>query len=76
MQGDLRAMRISNGWISLYAGGTRTLRIRAGQAHAKKLYLVLGSTTGTSPGTTFGNVVLPLTLDPSHGLHRRQPQHP
>ena len=50
--------------LSVAAGGVQTLAIDLGATHASELYLLLGSTSGTTPGTTTGAVELPLVLDP------------
>ncbi len=46
--------------ISLSAGGTVMFDLDAGASNAGQLYRLLGSMTGTTPGTQFGNVTLPL----------------
>ena len=43
--------------------GTQTLTIDAGQRHAGRSYFMLGSVTGTVPGTLFGGVHIPLNID-------------
>ena len=48
---------------SLAAGDVRTLALDAGPAFAGQTHLVLGSATGTSPGTPVDGVVLPLIPD-------------
>lgn len=59
-------------------GGVQQLSLRAGSANRGKVYQVLGSSTGTSPGIFFpNNVYLPLfadsytqhTMVPSAGVH-------
>lgn len=55
--------------ISLAAGGSQDLTLDAGPAHAGDLYLVLGSATGTTPGTPLGGgLILPLNFD-GYSLH-------
>jgi len=49
--------------ISLSSGGTQTFRLNAGVAHAGEFYLVVGSLSGTSPGTPVPPFVLPLNPD-------------
>lgn len=49
--------------ISLQAGGQQHLAILAGGEHAGKIYLTLGSLSGTSPGTPLLGQVLPLNPD-------------
>lgn len=49
--------------ISVTNGGTMTMQLDATAAQAGKLYLLLGSVTGTSPGLPAGTFTLPLNLD-------------
>lgn len=51
------------GSISVAAGGRQDLELCLGSAHAGNLYLVAGSLSGTSPGTPFPSVTVPLNLD-------------
>ncbi len=53
------------GWGSLSAdlGGVHPLRIHAGSGSAGRPYLILGSVTGTSPGTPVLGATLPLVAD-------------
>ncbi len=46
--------------LSLAQGGRIDFVLSAGSANAGGFYELLGSMTGTVPGTTFGNVLLPL----------------
>lgn len=46
--------------ISLASGGRVDFVLAAGPAHAGRSYQLLGSLSGTAPGTPFGAVVLPL----------------
>jgi hypothetical protein len=50
--------------VSLASGGTQILAVQAGSAQAGKIYLVLGSASGTTPGIDVGGVHLPLEPDP------------
>ena len=50
--------------LSLAAGGTQNLSLGAGPPFANEPYFLLGSLSGTSPGTPVDGVVLPLNLDP------------
>jgi hypothetical protein len=46
------------------AGGTQSLRLDAGVAHAGKIYFILGSISGHQPGIPLApGVVLPLNID-------------
>lgn len=50
--------------LSVAAGGSQTLNINLGTAHALELYLMLGNFSGTAPGTPAGNgFLLPLNVD-------------
>ncbi|MCR9245978.1 MAG: PQQ-dependent sugar dehydrogenase [bacterium] len=46
--------------ISLSTGGTVDFDLDAGAGNAGQLYRLLGSMTGTAPGTQFGSLTLPL----------------
>jgi len=46
--------------LSLGTGGRVDFTLNAGPVNAGMLYFLLGSMTGTAPGTPFGSVVLPL----------------
>ncbi|MFT4710677.1 MAG: hypothetical protein ACI9D0_001531 [Bacteroidia bacterium] len=50
-------------FVPAATGGTQNLSLDAGIAHAGEIYLVLGSLSGTSPGTPVNNQVLPLNVD-------------
>ena len=50
--------------LSVAAGGTQTLSLDAGPEHAGAIYFVLGSLSGTQPGTDLGGpILLPLNND-------------
>jgi len=50
--------------VNATTGGTQSLFLYAGAAHAGKGYYVLGSVSGTTPGLPFNqNVLLPLNYD-------------
>jgi hypothetical protein len=49
--------------ISLSSGGAQTLTLAAGPLQANRVYLVLGSLSGTQPGVPIGSLHLPLQLD-------------
>jgi len=49
--------------VSLLRGGKVTFEIHAPKKHAKKLYILLGSMSGTTPGLKFGGLTLPLNVD-------------
>ena len=48
--------------LSVVAGGTLDLSLASGPENAGRLYIVLGSTTGTA-GIAVGSITIPLTLD-------------
>ena len=51
-------------FVSLAKGGTQTVSLDAGSSHAGKVYILLGTLSGTSPGIKLNNsVTLPLNLD-------------
>lgn len=63
-RGSLTPMSSAVGSISLASGGAQPWSIDAGAAHAGELYLVLGSISGTTPGTPIpGGRTLPLNWD-------------
>ena len=70
---DMGGLSVSHGSVSVSLGGKQDLFVRAGSTHAKKLYLILGSMTGTSPGIAFGKVNLPLVSDAYFGLTASAP---
>ena len=49
--------------ISILSGGTQNLSLSAGSEHAGRTFLLLGTISGTTPGTSLGSVTLPLNLD-------------
>lgn len=50
--------------LSVATGGTQTFALDAGSGHASETYLLLGSTSGTTPGLSVDGHVLPLNSDP------------
>ncbi|MCB9917023.1 MAG: right-handed parallel beta-helix repeat-containing protein [Planctomycetes bacterium] len=49
--------------IAATTGGTQTLTIDAGTSQAGRIYLVLGSTSGLTPGFDLAGYTVPLTVD-------------
>ncbi|MEO0650304.1 MAG: metallophosphoesterase family protein [Planctomycetota bacterium] len=49
--------------LDVSSGGTQTLTLDATPSFAGQAYLLLGSATGTSPGTPVGDLTLPLAFD-------------
>ena len=63
--------------LSLSAGGSQRLFLSAGTGYAGAIYLIVGSASGTSPGTPIGDLVLPLnTPDPWFGFTLAYPNTP
>lgn len=54
----------STSTVSLLSGGTVQLQVTAGSRMANKAYFLLGTGSGTTPGTPFGGSVIPLNFDP------------
>jgi len=59
--------------LSLSAGGSVAFTLRPGAAFAGDYYWMLGSASGTAPGTPLGAVVVPLVYDPYFALALFQP---
>ncbi len=49
--------------VSVSRGGTQTFNLDVGATHAGRGYWLLGSVTGTSPGTPVGSLLVPLNYD-------------
>lgn len=49
--------------VSLSGQGQQKLTLQAGTSNAGRLYILLGSLSGTSPGLRLGSVLLPLQAD-------------
>ena len=58
--------------ISLASGGTQTLLLRAGTAHAGRNYLVAGSLSEIEPGFRLRGSYVPLNIDSYFGFSLRQ----
>ena len=52
--------------LSLASGGIQRLSISAGNKQARKLYIVVGSASGTSPGIVVGSGAIPVNNDFYH----------
>jgi hypothetical protein len=63
-------------FASVGAGGDQVMELTVGSAMALKLYLVLGSLSGTTPGISLGGMLLPLVLDPYMLLTANHPNSP
>jgi hypothetical protein len=62
------ALKVNNNTISVATLGSRIYTLEAGAANAGRLYFMLGTFTGTSPGLNFANG-LHLPLNPSFYLN-------
>ncbi len=51
------------GTLPVSKGGFQAWQISAGKSHAGKLYMVLGSLSGVSPGVRLGSLLIPLNPD-------------
>ena len=49
--------------INAALGGTQVLSLQAGSRYAKRIYILLGSGSGTGPGFPWGTARVPLNLD-------------
>ena len=58
--------------VSLTAGGTQTLLLRAGNTHAGRTYLVAGSLSEIEPGFRLRGSYVPLNIDSYFGFSLRQ----
>jgi len=58
-----RSLWSSGDELSAAAGGTISFDLLAGSQHGGELYLMLGSASGTTPGTTLNGVAVPLNPD-------------
>ncbi|HKX45724.1 MAG TPA: hypothetical protein VJP77_03415 [Planctomycetota bacterium] len=72
----LYGLSASPGSISLSAGGTQTLSLDLGPAHAGAPYFVLGSTSGFAPGVLVDGQLLPLVIDAYTLLTLQKPNQP
>ena len=66
--GTAQTLTADVGQVSVPWGGTQTLTLDAGVGNASKLYLLLGSMSGTTPGQPVNGQLLPLNFD-SYFLH-------
>lgn len=64
------------GSLSIGTGGTQDFALRAGIGHALQVYVLLGSASGTAPGTPVDGVVLPLVADGYFTFTLQNPNHP
>jgi hypothetical protein len=60
---EVRAIQPSTPTVDVSLGQKQVLRLNAGPANAGRSYMVLGSLSGTSPGTMIGSVTVPLNND-------------
>ena len=66
--GTAQTLTADVGQVVVPWGGTQTLTLDAGGGNASKLYLLLGSTSGTTPGQPVNGQLLPLNYD-TYFLH-------
>lgn len=76
VSGQPLALSARNYKLSMAAGGVQTAELVAGVEHAGKLYLMLGTASGTVPGTSVGTVLLPLNQDALFAYSVTNPNHP
>jgi hypothetical protein len=71
---EVKGIRTNVSSVSVSANGAQILRLNAGPANAGRQYLVLGSLSGTSPGTVLGNgVTVPLNTDAYYNFTLNNP---
>lgn len=51
------------GEVSVSAGGQQSMEVDAGPAHAGDFYVLVGTTSGTSPALAFGALTVPIVVD-------------
>ena len=66
-------LEVNTNALSASIGGTQTMIQALGDSHAGSLYIVLGTTSGTSPGFPFGSSVIPLNIDAYFNLTLNNP---
>jgi hypothetical protein len=60
---DVKAIKPSAPQVSVSAHQQQVLRLNAGPNNAGRQYMVLGSLSGTTPGTTVNGIHVPLNVD-------------
>lgn len=70
---ECQSLSVDVDQISLGAGGTQTMTLDAGAAYGGDFYFVAGTLSGTSPGTPFGGVLIPLNYDIYTGITLSKP---
>jgi len=60
---DCQSLSVDVASLSVSAGGTQSLSINVGASHAGALFLIAGSLSGSTPGTPFGALIVPLNFD-------------
>ncbi len=58
--GDIRPLSVDQVEFSVSQGGQQKMFLNAGSKHGLKTYLIMGSDKGTTPGTVFGPITVPL----------------
>ncbi len=64
------------GVVPISTGGTQSLSLFVGAAHAGKLYFLIGSASGTAPGIVLDGQLLPLNIDTYTLLTAANPNQP
>jgi len=62
--------------VPISTGGTQSLSLFVGAAHAGKLYFLIGSASGTAPGIVLDSQLLPLNIDTYTLLTAANPNQP
>lgn len=70
---EVRAIKPNVPSVSVAAHQSQVLRLNAGPANAGRTYLLLGSLSGTSPGTLVGSVTVPLNTDAYYNFTLNNP---
>ena len=60
---ECQPFQASSGSLSLSQGGSQDWTLTAGSAFGGGLYIVLGSTSGTTPGIQIDSALIPLNID-------------
>jgi len=74
--GSLLALATDIREVSLANAGVQTMSLAAGTQNAGKIYLLLGSLSGTTPGLMLGSLRLPLNVDAYFSLLLTAPNTP
>lgn len=64
-----------NTLMTVSGGGQQSLRFKAGAEYGGDIYLLVGTTSGTSPGLSVGGVAIPLNYDAYTSFTVTSPNH-